>query len=68
MVDETEFSENDMKKFLDTQLFHLSVQFYLVSADHSTEDKFKLVQQSFLNSHSKYLEEQKSMIKYLVTL
>ena len=68
MVDETEFSENDMKKFLDTQLFHSSVWFYLVSVSHSAEDKFKLVWQSVLNSHSKYSEEQKSMIKYLVTL
>ena len=68
MVDETEFSKNNMKKFLDTQLFHLSVWFYLVSVDCSAEDKFKLVQQSVLNLHSKYSEEQKSMVKYLVTL
>ena len=43
MVDETEFSKNNMKKFLDMQLFYLSIWFYLVSAGHSTEDKFKLI-------------------------
>ena len=43
MINKTEFSKNNIKKFLNTQLFHLSVQFYLVSVSHSAEDKFKLI-------------------------
>ena len=57
-----------MKKFLDTQLFNSSVQFYFVSAEHNMNSKFRLLQQSVLNLLFKYSKKQEFMTKYLITL
>jgi len=66
--DETDFNNSDIEGFLNLQLFHLSVQAYLVSTEHVTGQKLKLIITSVLNPESEYFENQIAMATYLVTL
>jgi len=66
--DETDSDNSDIKGFLNSQLFHLSVQAYLVSTEHAVGRKSKLIITSVLNSESEYFEDQIAMTTYLVTL
>jgi len=66
--DETDFNNSDIEDFLNSQLFHSSVQAYLVSTEHAASQKLKLITTSVLNSESEYSEDQIVMATYLVTL
>jgi len=66
--DETDFNNSNIKDFLNSQLFHLSVQAYLVSTEHVVSQKSKLIITSVLNPESEYSEDQIVMATYLVTL
>ena len=66
--DETHFDNTDIEDFLNSQLFHLSVQAYLVSTEHAASQKSKLIITSVLNPESEYSENQIAMATYLVTL
>jgi len=66
--DETDFNNSNIKDFLNSQLFHLSVQAYLVSTEHVVSQKSKLIITSVLNPESEYFEDQIVMATYLVTL
>ncbi len=66
--DETDFDNSDIEDFLNSQLFHLSVQAYLVSTEHAAGRKSKLIITPVLNPESEYSEDQIAMATYLVTL
>ncbi len=66
--DKTDFDNSDIEDFLNSQLFHLSVQVYLVSTEHVVSWKLKLIITSVLNPESEYFEDQIAMTTYLVTL
>jgi len=66
--DETDFDNSDIEDFLNSQLFYLSVQVYLVSTEHVAGQKLKLIITSVLNSESEYFKNQIVMTTYLVTL
>jgi len=66
--DETDSDNSDIKDFLNSQLFHSSVWAYLVSTEHVTSQKSKLIITSVLNPESEYSENQIAMTTYLVTL
>jgi len=66
--DETDFNNSDIKDFLNSRLFHLSVQAYLVSTEHAAERKLKLIITSVLNPESEYFKDQIAIATYLVTL
>jgi len=63
-----DLSNNDEKKFLNSQLFHFSVHTYFISINHVTINKFSLITISVLNLNSNYSKEQKQIAKYLTTL
>jgi len=66
--DETDFDNSNIEDFLNSQLFHLSVQAYLVSTEHAVGQKSKLITTSVLNPESEYFKNQIAMTTYLVTL
>jgi len=66
--DETDSDNSDIEDLLNSQLFHSSVQAYLVSTEHVTGQKSKLITTSVLNPESEYSENQIAMATYLVTL
>jgi len=61
-------SDNDVKKFLNSQLFHFSFCAYLISISHVTVNKFSLIMISVLNLNLNYSKEQEQIAKYLITL
>ncbi len=63
-----DLSDDDVKKFLNSQLFHFSFCAYLISINHVTINKFSLIMISVLNFNSNYLKEQKQIARYLTTL
>jgi len=66
--DEADSDNSDIEDFLNSQLFHLSVQVYLVSTEHAVGQKSKLITTSVLNPEFEYSEDQIAMTTYLVTL
>jgi len=66
--DEADSDNSDIEDFLNSQLFHSSVWAYLVSTEHVTSQKSKLITTSVLNPESEYSEDQIAMATYLVTL
>ncbi len=66
--DEADSDNSDIEDFLNSQLFHLSVQAYLVSTEHAAGRKSKLIITPVLNPESEYSEDQIAMATYLVTL
>jgi len=67
-TDNEDLSDDNVKKFLNLQLFHFSVCAYLISIDHVAVNKFSLIMIFVLNFNSNYLKEQKQITKYLITL
>jgi len=63
-----DLSDDDVKKFLNSQFFHFSFCAYLISISHVTVNKFSLIMISVLNFNSNYLKEQKQIARYLTTL
>jgi len=63
-----DLSDDDVKKFLNSQLFHFSFCAYLISISHVTINKFSLIMISVLNFNSNYSKEQKQIARYLTTL
>ena len=66
--DKTDSDNSDIEDFLNSQLFHSSVQVYLVSTEHAVGQKLKLIITSVLNPESEYFKNQIAMATYLVTL
>jgi len=63
-----DLSDDDVKKFLNLQLFYFNFCAYFISADHVTINKFSLIMISVLNSDSNYSKKQEQIAKYLTTL
>jgi len=63
-----DLSNNDMKKFLNLQLFHFSFCVYFISINHVTVNKFSLITIFVLNFNSNYSKEQEQIARYLITL
>jgi len=63
-----DLSNNNVKKFLNSQLFHFSFCAYFISIDHVTVNKFSLITIFVLNSDSNYLKEQEQIANHLTTL
>ena len=63
-----DLSDNNVKKFLNSQLFHFSFCAYLISVNHVTVNKFSLITIFVLNFNSNYSKEQKQIARYLTTL
>jgi len=63
-----DLSDNDVKKFLNLQLFHFSFYAYSININHVTVNKFSLIMIFVLNFNSNYSKEQKQIAKYLTML
>jgi len=63
-----DLSDNNVKKFLNSQLFHFSFCAYFISISHVTINKFSLITISVLNLNLNYSKEQEQIAKYLTTL
>jgi len=63
-----DLSDDDVKKFLNSQLFYFSFCAYFISISHVTVNKFSLIMIFVLNSDSNYSKEQEQIAKYLTTL
>jgi len=67
-VNNEDLNNNDVKKFLNSQLFHFSFSAYLISINHVAVNKFSLIMIFVLNLNSNYSKEQEQIARYLTTL
>jgi len=63
-----DLSDDDVKKFLNLQLFHFNFCAYFINISHVTVNKFSLITIFVLNLNSNYSKEQEQIARYLITL